>query len=550
MYVIAYDIGTTGLKSCLFSLGDRIELVGGQYATYNLYILENGGAEQDTEEWWNALVSCTRGLLEKTGVDPGQIQGISFCSQMQGLVLVDEKGNALRRPMSYMDQRAGVEMKETENFGLSVAGVNLRMLLKSLRLTHAASTSVKDPLWKYKWVQKNEPEVFSKVYKWLDVKEYLICRLTGECVMTPDTAYSTFLYDSRKGKNCWSRELCRMYGVNYDHLPRLIGCAEVAGKLRKEQAEALGLKEGTSVYGSGGDATLIGVGAGSTELGDTHVYWGTSGWVTTVIDRQVVDIDAMIAGIVGAQPNQYNYFAEMETAGKCFEWVKDHLVLDEINVYLKKTDVEHSIEAEYISLYDYMSREIDKVPPGSGGVIFTPWLHGNRCPFEDPDAAGMFFNIRLETGKRDMLRAVLEGICFHLRWMLECQDKKIRTADTLRFVGGGALSKVTCQILADVTGRNVETVEQTKDVGAMGAAMLVAVGSGQLSGLEEAKKMVRVERVYTPRAEYREVYERSFAVFKRLYKANRRNFKLMNSLQAAKNTGEKENCLKAGMRTE
>ncbi len=227
MYILAYDIGTTGLKCCLFSLNQQIKLVAGHYATYNLYILENGGAEQDVDEWWSALVDCTQNLIKKTEIDPIEIQGITFCSQMQGLVLVDEKGNALRRPMSYMDQRAGAEMKETENFGISVAGVNARMMLKSLHRTHAASTSVKDPLWKYKWVQKNEPEIFGRVYKWLDVKEYLICRMTGRFVMTPDSAYATFLYDSRKNKQCWSEELCRMYGVNMEHLPEIVSCDAV-----------------------------------------------------------------------------------------------------------------------------------------------------------------------------------------------------------------------------------------------------------------------------------------------------------------------------------
>lgn len=527
-YILAYDIGTTGLKSCLFSLDNGLELIDGQYATYNLYILENGGAEQDTHEWWRAMVSCTKKLIEKTKIDPSEICGISFCAQMQGLVLVDENGKALRRPMSYMDQRAEKEMQKTEEYGLTISGVNWMVLAKSMMITHAASTSVKDPLWKYKWVKENEPEVYKRVYKWLDVKEYFIARLTGELVMTPDSAYATFLYDSRKGKNCWNKSLCKMYGVNYEHLPRIIGCGEVAGGLLEEPAKELGLVTGTPVYGSGGDATLIGIGAGATELGDTHIYWGTSGWVGTVIDKQIVDINDMIAGIVGAQDGKYTYFAEMETAGKCFEWVKDHLVLDEINIYLEKIDAEHSVEAEYVSLYDYMSKEIDKVEPGAGGVIFTPWLHGNRCPFEDPNAAGMFFNIKLETKKRELLRAVLEGICFHIRWMLECQDKKIKTSKVIRFVGGGSLSDVTSQMLSDITGRRVETIELAKDVGAMGAAMLVAVGSGEIPTMEEAKEMVKVKRIFMPKDENKRVYDSNYRVFKRLYKVNAKNYIMLN----------------------
>ena len=528
MYVIAYDIGTTGVKTCLFEVGDTLRLLAGEYEGYGLYIMPGGGAEQDADEWWAAMAKSTRRLLEKTGTDPKSIAGISFCSQMQGLVLVDEAGCALRRPMSYMDQRGSREFAACQTHGLTISGVNALMLLRSLRRTRAASTSVKDPLWKYKWVQQNEPEVYAKIHKWLDVKEYLIGRCTGQFVMTRDSAYSTFLYDSRPDKGCWSRALCRMYGVEFDHLPRIIECTDVAGTLTARAAQDLGLAEGCPVYGGGGDATLIGVGAGCTEVGQTHIYSGTSGWVSTVIGRQKVDIVSMIAGIVGAQAGKYNYFAEMETAGKCFEWVKEHLVLDEIGIYLQKTNVAESQESVYESLYDYMTDTIDAIPPGAGGVIFTPWLHGNRCPFEDPKAAGMFFNLRLDTGKTEMLRAVLEGICYHLRWMLECQDKKVKIASTLRFVGGGALSRVTCQILADVTGRTVETVADTKDVGAVGAAMLVAVGSGQIADLTQAAGLIRPAARYTPDPANQALYDRNYKVFKNLYAANKKNFAALN----------------------
>ncbi len=531
LYAIAYDVGTTGVKTCLFAIDREVRLLAGEYGAYELYILPNGGAEQDAEQWWSAMCESTRRLFARVEVRPEEIGGISFCSQMQGLVLVDREGKALRRPMSYMDQRAGKEFRDCQTHGLTVSGVALPMLLRSLLITRAASTSVKDPLWKYKWVQKNEPELFARVYKWLDVKEYLIGRCTGEYVMTRDIAYSTFLYDTRRGREGWSGALCRMYGVDEAHLPRLIDCTEVAGKLTERSAAELGLAPGTPVYGGGGDATLIGVGAGATRSGDTHIYSGTSGWVGTVIEEQKVDIVSMIAGIVGAQQGKYNYFAEMETAGKCFEWVRKHLVEDEIEAYLHKINVADATETAYESLYDYMSEAVSKIPAGAGGVIFTPWLHGNRCPFEDPNAAGMFFNLKLGTGETQMIRAVLEGVCFHLRWMLECQEKKVRTSPVIRFVGGGALSPVTCQILADVTGRSIETVTDTKDVGAIGAAMLIAVGSGIFADLEEAAALIRPTRRYEPIAENRAVYEKNYRVFRRLYECNRKNFALLNGAE-------------------
>ena len=239
----------------------------------------------------------------------------------------------------------------------------------------------------------------------------------------------------------------------------------------------------------------------------------------------------MIAGIVGAREGKYNYFAEMETAGKCFQWVKEHLALDEIGIYLEKTDVTESREHLYESLYDYLSDTVSKVPAGAGGVIFTPWLHGNRCPFEDPAAAGMFFNIRIETGKTEMIRAVLEGICYHLRWMLECEDKKVKTSDSIRFVGGGALSDVTCRMLADITGRIVETVEDSKDVGSVGAAILAALGSGEIKSFDDVENYITIKEKYIPDDGNRRVYERNYRVFKKLYSSNKKSYGILNSVK-------------------
>lgn len=527
-YVLAYDIGTTGVKTCLFSIGKTIELTASAQQGYDLYILPDGGAEQDGDQWWEAMCATTRDIFSSGAVAPRQVAAISFCSQMQGLVLVDKEGRPVRRPMSYMDQRARAQLRKGLAHGFQIAGANVGKLLTSLRLTGAVSSSVKDPLWKYKWVEENEPENFRRVWKWLDVKEYLILRCTGQAVMTRDSAYATFLYDTRKGKECWSDTLCRMFGVNPDHLPRLADATEKIGGLTETAAGELGLVPGTPVFGGGGDATLIGVGAGATAVGSTHIYCGTSGWVSTVTSRQLVDVTAMIAAIVGAQQGRYNYFAEMETAGKCLEWVKDHLALDEIGIYLQKQDVAHSQEAVYTSLYDYLTETVREVPPGSGGVLFTPWLHGNRCPFEDPSAAGMFFNIRLDTGKTEMINAVLEGTCFHLKWMLECQDRKVHTSDPIRFVGGGALSPVTCQRLADITARTVEVVASPQNVGSVGAAAVMAVGLGLIPDLDVVRSFIPVSARYVPDPAKTAAYGPYYAVFKNLYRSNRKNFRALN----------------------
>lgn len=526
--VIAYDVGTTGIKTCVFEISEVIKLIASTMEGYELYMMGNGGVEQEPYDWWDAMCSTTRKVLNENNIPPERIEGISFCAQMQGLVLVDKNGEPVRRGMSYMDNRAKEELRCGIANGLQIAGVNILKLIKSLKITGAVAASVKDPVWKYKWVQKNEPDNFKRIYKWLDVKEFLIEKCTGEFVMTEDSAYSTLLYDTRIGKRGYSKEICNMLGVNMEHLPRVVGCSDMVGKITKKASAELGLKEGTPVFGGGGDASLIGVGAGAVEEDNTHIYLGTSGWVSTVVKNQVVDINYMIASIVGANYQYYNYFAELETAGKCLEWVKNHLALDEIDIYLEKKKISESKETIYKSLYDYMMYAIKEVPAGSNGVIFTPWLHGNRCPFEDPNARGMFFNISIETGKTELIHAVLEGICYHLRWQLEAQEKKVKTSKVIRFVGGGALAPLACQILSDVLGREIETVESPQNIGAVGAAVVMAVGLGIIEKIDNAKELIKVKEKYTPDMKNKAIHDKAFIVFKSLYKNNKRAFEILN----------------------
>lgn len=528
MYVIIYDFGTSSVKTCLFDIGSEIRLEASSTAEYGLYLTGDGGAEQDEDEWWEALCFTTRELFRKSEVKPEEVEGMAACTQFQGSVFVDENGYALRHPMNYLDQRGVREYRECMGSGIvKVSGCSLYKLVRNLAVNYAGSVSAKDPVWKYKWVENNEPEIFGKAYKWLDICDYLLARFTGRVVRTADSAFGTFLYDTRKGKEGWNKGLLKMYRIKPEHMAEIIDSTDLAGALTEEAAKDLGLVKGIPVFGGGGDTTFVNIGAGCTRPGDTHIYVGTSGWVSTFLDYQTVDLRAMITGVLSAKRGYFNYYAELETAGKCFEWAARHLALDEIGVYLDQSEGS-DFESRYKNIYDFLAGEIDKVPAGANGVIFTPWLHGNRCPFEDSNAAGMFFNIRIGTGKREMLRAVLEGICYHLRWLLESQARKVKTSDTVRFVGGGALSPVTCQMLADITGRRIETVSNTQEAGAVGTALVVAAGLKGVDVLELSKQMVKVEHVYDPIPENRAVYERNYRVFRKLYKSNASNFRALN----------------------
>lgn len=525
---LAYDVGTTGCKTCLYGFGDTLVLLDAAIEEYPLNITPDGGAEQKTDDWWSALCRSTRILLSRNSLCPDQISALSFCCQMQGLVLVDKDGNPVRNPMIYLDARSKEQIRRGLQTGIfKISGMNAFKLLRTLRITGGVAATPKDPLWKYHWVRQNEPRNFEKAYKWLDVKDYLVLRCTGRFSMTRDSANITFLYDTRPERYGWHLGLCRMFGVYPDHLPDVMTASQKAGGLTSQAALELGLSPDTPVFAGGGDVPLTTLGSGCVNLFDTHIYVGTSGWVVSNVDKRLVDINNFMASILGAMEDRYCYVGEQETSGACLAWVRDHLAMDEIGIYLRDMP-DDGPEGTLNRLYELLNTAVEQSMPGAGGAIFTPWLHGNRTPREDANARGMFFNIGMGTGKKDLIRSVLEGVAFHKRWMLEAMEKKIPYRDTLRFVGGGARSGIWCQIMADITGRHIETIANPQDAGAAGAALVCARGLGLIGSFNEAAAYIQPLHVYHPKLDNLKIYDRQFDVFKALYRNNKKLFEKLN----------------------
>ncbi len=521
--VIGYDIGTTSTKTCLYRIGAHLALVRRAVHPYPLRVLPNGGVEQDPEEYWRAMAQGTREVLAASGTEASSVQAVSFSSQMQGLILVDEALQAIRPAMSYLDSRAVEEHRKGIKSGLCVAGLRARVLLPSLHLTGGVSASVKDPVWKYLWVKNHEPEVFARARYWLDIKDYLAARCTGRATMGEDSAHATFLFDSRPGKRRWSAHLAKAYGVQMRHLPEVIASTDAAGPLTASAARDLGLAPGIPVVAGGGDLTMTALGSGCVNPGEAHVYMGTSGWVSAVCQKRLVDVGHLMASIIGARPGHYNYIGEQETSGKCLDWARDHLALDGIGLFPE--DLGRQAESR---AFEVMASAAAGAPPGAGGALFAPWLHGNRSPFEDPLARGIFFNIGLNTDKACLLRAVLEGTLQQKRWLLDCMAEKATVLEPLRFAGGGAQSRVIGQLLADITGRAIEAVAEPQCAGATGAAAVCALHLGALDGFDRLRQSIPVGAAYEPDGSRREVYERGYSVLRSLHSANRRHFRRLN----------------------
>ncbi len=320
-YVVTHDVGTTGNKSCIYRISDIIELVDSSLVEYPLYTTPDGGVEQKADEWWSAVCAATKTIMGRSGIRPQQIKAMTFSAQMQGSVFVDEKGTALRNPMNYMDGRSVQQIERYLYNGIiKIDGKwNAVTTLKWLRITGGLAATAKDPLWKYHWVKDNEPEIFKRAHKWLDVKDYLILRCTGTYSMSKDSAHLTFLYDTRPGKLGWHKGLCKRFDVSMDHLPPVKDSTEIAGRLLPGPAAEMGLPEGLPVFTGGGDVTLTGVGSGCLDIHDTHIYVGTSGWVSANVERRMVDVTNFCASILGAMPGIYNYTGEQETSGACLK---------------------------------------------------------------------------------------------------------------------------------------------------------------------------------------------------------------------------------------
>lgn len=510
MKVITYDVGTTGFKAAMYELcDDSIRLVASEVDQYALTTLPNNGVEQDPNDWWKAMCSTTKLLIANSGVPKEEIEGISFCSQFATVVMVDKDGNALRPAMNTMDCRASAQFEKYMGSGFKVMGLNVRKLLKFLKVTKAAAISTKDCVYRYLWVRENEPEIFAKTYKWIDAKEYLIFKATGVIKASRDDAYMTFLYDPKTRQ--WSKKLCDMMTVDMNHLPELCESTDVVGGVTSNAAEELGLAPGTKVISGGSDVSLCQVGAGCLRPGDVCVCSGTSGWVCTTVDHMAVDVGHSIAAVVGSDPDTYLYTADCETAGKCVEWGKERL------------------SATPIQTYDELISMIKGVPAGSNGVIFSPWMHGNRCPFEDEYARGVFFNVDIDNRSTDLVKAVVEGVAYHMRWLYETSKEKVQVSDTVRFVGGTAKSTSVAQVLADVMGKTIEVVENPRQVGTIGAAALCGVALGKIPNMAAIRDYIKVQHTMKPIPENVEVYNRIFPVFKNLYKDNKKSFHTVNT---------------------
>jgi xylulokinase len=507
-YLLAHDVGTSGDKAVLVDTHGGVHATA--FASYPIHYPRPDWAEQDPENWWDAVVSTTRQVMQQSGVDPHQILGIAHATQLLGIVPMGADGSPLRRAIIWMDGRAPAQAERI-----------MRKFLgrRVFSLVAGAELSGKDGMPKLLWLKENEPQVYQGMTCFLDVNGYLTYRATGRQVFDWSCASAVAFDLSKKD---WLRGIIRYIGLDPGKFPALVRSIDQVGGLTGEAAHQCGLLEGTPVFGGGGDAQAAAVGSGAVSEGDGHIYLGTSGWVGVSTHKNPAGHHGVVT-LQSADPGKALLFAEMETAGACLKWIADEFYQAE------------QADPKVSNVYALMDEKVQTIPPGADSLICTPWMYGERAPIADTWVRATFFNLSADHTREHLLRAVYEGVAYNLRWIIDIVEKKFGyPLPVLRVIGGGARGAPWMQILADVTGRRVETVAHPLEAGAVGIALTAAVGLGLYPDFEALKKVVSVEREFEPQACNAECYEGLYRAYQRLYACLRELYREVNEARFSK----------------
>ena len=519
-YIVSHDMGTSSDKAVLVTVtGDIVGTAQHHYPTQHPL---PGYAEADPNDWWNAVCETTREVVRQANVQPDDVVGMTFSTLTQCLVPVDRDGTPLRPAITWLDGRSADIINEELWTPPRVKGFNIFRILQFLRITGGAPGHTgKDQIGKILWLQRYEPEVFAKTYKYLDAKDFIIYKLTGSMVTSVDLAVIWWFLDTRNNRNRWSPELCKLAHITPDQLADVRESSAVVGTLTAEAAAMTGLRSGTPVVNGGGDLTVATLGSGAIGDGELHISLGTSGWVAGHVSKRKIDLPHYTGCIGSTYPQKYFLvMAHQETAGICPEWLKDKVLYHEEQL---------KAEAHVPNIYELLDSLAEQAGPGAGGLIFTPWMYGERSPLDDDTVRAGLFNVSLNHSREHIIRAVFEGIAFNTRWAMETIENLYRPVRELGIVGGGAKSPVWCQIMADITNRTINQVENPQLAGAKGIALLASMTLGYIPSFEDIKKYVKIQKRFTPNPANRKLYDERFREFKTTYRQNRRMYARLNA---------------------
>ena len=518
-YILAIDLGTGGPKVALVST--QGEVVGSEFEETRVILLPGGGAEQSPQEWWHAIDQATKRLLAKDLVPSQDIIAITQTGQWSGTVPVDRDGNAIANALIWMDARGGPYIHMIIGGQLKVQGYSLAKLLKWIRISGGLPAAIgKDSIAHILFFKHARPDVYQRTYKFLEPVDYIGLCLTGRFAASFNTITMHWLTDNRDINNVtYDRELIKLSTVDPEKFPELKHVDAVLGPLRPDLAQEWGLREDVQVVMGAPDIHSAAVGSGAVQDYEPHLYIGTSSWLTCHIPFKKTDVLHNMAALPSAIPGRYLLTNEQESAGVCLQYLRD-------NIFFHQDELSQGETPE--NAYDLFNAIAARAPVGSDGLIFTPWLYGERTPVDDPHVRGGFFNQSLHTTREHMVRAVFEGVAYNSRWLLKYVEQFIkRRVESINIVGGGAKSDLWCQIHADILDRRIRQVRDPILVNVRGAALLAAAALGHIR-YGEISARVPIARVYEPNPGNRKIYDELFQAFVAIYQSNRKIYARLN----------------------
>ncbi len=489
-YILAHDLGTSGNKATLFD--ENGKLVSSRIETYRTDYSGENRAEQDPADWWNAVCLSSKHVI--SGIDPLKIAGVSFSGQMMACLCVDKQGTPLRKALIYSDQRAEKQAKQlTDAIGLT----------EFFKITgHRPSSSYS--LAKLLWIKDHEPEVFTKTFKMLQAKDYMNFKLTGRFFTDFNDASGTNAFDIKK--RIWSDLIISEAGISPDVFPDAVSSTTVIGKVSHAASIECGIPEGVPVTAGAGDGGCATIGAGSYSPGNAYCYMGSSSWVSVTTDRMIEDSDMKTFTWAHPIEGLYHPCGTMQTAGSSINWLSGLL-----NGSTAAADLEN------------INKLAEESPIGADGVFFLPYLLGERSPWWDPNARGCFIGMNINTDRRHICRALIEGIAMNLNESLKVM-KGQTGINSVVFIGGGANGSMLRRIFADVFGLQLEIPALLSEATSMGAALIGGVGTGLYSGFDMVKKMNPVIDTVECSLESNAIYEKRSKIFTGLYTNLKKSF--------------------------
>ena len=506
-FVLAVDLGTGGPKVGLVSLAGRIAWE--EHHAVATRHLPGGGAVQDAEEWWGLIAGAARRGLASGVVAREAIAAVSCTSQWASLVPVDAEGRPVGDCIMWQDRRGGRHARR--RFGGWLGGYAPLALARWIRRTGGApSPAGNDPISHMLHLAHDAPDVHRAARWCLEPADYLTMRFTGAASASHASMIAFWLTDNRRlDLLAYDPALVRMAGIDAEKLPPLRPSASIVGTVRDDVAAALGLPPGVPVVAGTSDLHSAAAGAGAVRDFETHMAVSTTAWIGLPVPFKKSDLRRAIVSVPGLRPDRYLVANNHDTGGMCLRWLRENVLGPDLG-------------------YEALTELAAGSAPGSGGVLFTPWLAGERSPVTDRRARAGFHNLSLATTRADLIRAVLEGVAYNNRWLHEAVERFAgRRLDPIRIIGGGARSDLWCQIHADVMDRTIERPAEPLHTNLRGAALIAALALGAVRD-DEVRALVPAERVFTPNPANRAAYDRLFAEFPRLYQSQRGMFRRLN----------------------